>query len=448
MTSAVQQQIFALDARYNAHRAPQSPSFRTLYIRRRSQLLRESQLSPEDSKQYLKLRTFLLQQRYGNPKIDSGSLPATGTNSKANSNKGNIQQGNSLSGSVVPTKEAEASRAIVGGNTIAENYAFVGVHHIFDQHLQPVTMVKFANNDKSRLCCCSIDGNLSICNLMDNPPSVLTILKGHTKPISGFDWSVNNDLIVSASLDGTIRVWNVSDYNCLRIINDPNNAQILCCLFQPSNNNLLLTGNCRGELRIANVSTGRFMKNVCKIGGNVLSLTSDTSGRIFWAGNDKGEIVSVFCELNGGLCKTRKITMAVPCSITSLSYRAWISREARDPMLLVNATNNTLCLFSIIDSEGGLQVKRQFQNRHQKHMVRSTFCPIMSFRQGACVVTGSEDGSVYFVDIERPGNKSVVNTLQGHASTVLSISFNYDESLLATSDLQGLVIIWKKGSVN
>lgn len=53
------------------------------------------------------------------------------------------------------------------------------------QHLQPVTMVKFANNDKSRLCCCSIDGNLSICNLMDNPPSVLTILKGHTKPISG-----------------------------------------------------------------------------------------------------------------------------------------------------------------------------------------------------------------------------------------------------------------------
>lgn len=36
-------------------------------------------------------------------------------------------------GFVVPTKEAEASRAIVGGNSIAENYAFSGVHHIFDQ---------------------------------------------------------------------------------------------------------------------------------------------------------------------------------------------------------------------------------------------------------------------------------------------------------------------------
>jgi hypothetical protein len=36
-------------------------------------------------------------------------------------------------GVLVPTKQAEASRAIVGGTSIAENYAFVGVHHIFDQ---------------------------------------------------------------------------------------------------------------------------------------------------------------------------------------------------------------------------------------------------------------------------------------------------------------------------
>ena len=34
---------------------------------------------------------------------------------------------------VVPTRQAEASRAIVGDNTISENYAFSGVHYIFDQ---------------------------------------------------------------------------------------------------------------------------------------------------------------------------------------------------------------------------------------------------------------------------------------------------------------------------
>lgn len=39
----------------------------------------------------------------------------------------------SIASGVVPTHQAEASRAIVGGTTIDENYAFVGVHHIFDQ---------------------------------------------------------------------------------------------------------------------------------------------------------------------------------------------------------------------------------------------------------------------------------------------------------------------------
>lgn len=99
----------------------------------------------------------------------------------------------------------------------------------------------------------------------------------------------------------------------------------------------------------------------------------------------QGEITSVFCEMNGNLCKTRKFIISPNCRITNLSYRAWISREARNPMLLVNCTNNSLYLYSVTDCEGTIQLKRKFQNRHQNHIVRSTFCPIMSFRQGACV---------------------------------------------------------------
>lgn len=86
---------------------------------------------------------------------------------------------------VVPTKQAAASKAIVGGNSIADNYAFVGVHHIFDQHKGPVFMVKFANNDRSLLCSCSEDSTLSICNVTTNPPTVIAILKGHSKAVTG-----------------------------------------------------------------------------------------------------------------------------------------------------------------------------------------------------------------------------------------------------------------------
>ena len=53
--------------------------------------------------------------------------------------------------------------------------------------------------------------------------------------------------------------------------------------------------------------------------------------------------------------------------------------------------------------------------------------------QGACVVSGSEDGDVYLFDTES-GNK--VNTLQGHSCPVLGVAWNYDESALATCDQQ------------
>lgn len=46
-------------------------------------------------------------------------------------------------------------------------------------------MVKFANNDRSRICCSSLDCNLSICDVTASPPCVISILKGHSKAVSG-----------------------------------------------------------------------------------------------------------------------------------------------------------------------------------------------------------------------------------------------------------------------
>lgn len=58
-------------------------------------------------------------------------------------------------------------------------------------------------------------------------------------------------------------------------------------------------------------------------------------------------------------------------------------------------------------------------------------------------VTGSEDACVYFFDVER-SSRAVVNKLQGHGAPVLGVSFNCDESLLASSDARGQVIVWRR----
>lgn len=70
----------------------------------------------------------------------------------------------------------------------------------------------------------------------------------------------------------------------------------------------------------------------------------------------------------------------------------------------------------ISDREGSLTLKKRFDVSHTQCSVKSTFCPIMSFRRGVCVVSGSEDSCVYFLDIEGHAEQPVVNKLQGGSS--------------------------------
>ncbi|GIX94395.1 WD repeat-containing protein 13 [Caerostris darwini] len=466
MTS-VWQQVLALDARYNTYRTPNNPQFRTLYIRRRSQLLRENAkqgYSPAARKQYLRLRNQLLAQRYG-VSLDQSSLRSRSMGARSNSrvtletsdsfesrialaeSKKLPRRASMATDEVVPTRLAEASRAMAGDTSIAENYAFTGVHHIFDQHKDAVTAVRFANNDKSLLACCSLDGNLSICQLTPPPASVLYILRGHKAGITAFEWSISNDLILSCSLDATVRLWDTALGCCVRIVEDPLAASVQCCAFQPHNNNMVVVGNSKGMVQVLNVSTGIYLKGgSSKTSGSVLSIVFDSSGQLLWAGDDRGYIVSYLFDLHSGrLTKGKKILVSENNAITCLSARNWASREARDPSLLANCAADVVLLFSIIRKDGTLELKRKFpvMHRSQLAMIRSSFCPIMSFRQGACIVTGSEDTCVYFFDLERE-NKPCVNKLQGHSATVIDVCFNYDESLLASSDASGMVIIWKR----
>jgi WD40 repeat protein len=57
---------------------------------------------------------------------------------------------------------------------------------------------------------------------------------------TGFDWSVSNDLMVTCSLDSTLCLWDVGSGKCLRVVKDQMGAEMLSCLFQPANNNMVI----------------------------------------------------------------------------------------------------------------------------------------------------------------------------------------------------------------
>ena len=51
------------------------------------------------------------------------------------------------------------------------------------------------------------------------------------------------------------------------------------------------------------------------------------------------------------------------------------------------ADPDLFCHFRVVDDMGGLKLKKSFSIEHKTRHVRSSFCPLMSFRQGACVGT-------------------------------------------------------------
>ncbi|XP_020709859.2 WD repeat-containing protein 13-like [Athalia rosae] len=470
MGSMWRQQVFALDAKYNSHRALNQPNLKTLYIRRRSQLLREKFAKESDVQiQYLKIRSQLLQRRYGNIGEPSGaSLSSRSRSASIRSCSISRLSENDLKVNFnspgLQSPFSEGSSRLQGMSqskkSIAENYAFVGVHHIFDQHSAAISMLKFANNDRSKLCCSSLDGVISICEVTGTtgtPPKVVALLKGHEKGVTAIDWSVSNDLIVSSSLDATIRLWGVQSTSlhsgagdpdrsktyCLRTVKDQLHAAILCCAFLPANNNLVVAGNSHGLLQVLNVSTGIYPRGgSAKIGGKILALACEESGggSLVWAGNDRGSVVSCQLEVGSGhLTKLRRIDR-IGGAVTALTWRSWLSKEFPWPTLLLSSASNSVCLYRIIDNQGTLSLWRKYPVKHRQYLVRSTFCPQM----GACLIaTGSEEGAIHLIDSSREGSGACVNRLQGHAAPTLALSFNYDESLLATADHQGLIIVWR-----
>ncbi|XP_033927707.1 WD repeat-containing protein 13 [Melopsittacus undulatus] len=480
--AAVWQQVLAVDARYAAYRTPRWPQFRTQYVRRRSQLLREQAqggaLEGNTRRWYLRVRSRLLAQRYGSLSEQSSCRAHSSSALRASrttldrmedfEDDPRVARGHRRSLSrgshpgvprggpderppgVVPTPLAEASRAMAGDTTLSENYAFAGVYHVFDQHTDSaVPKVQFAHDDRHLLACCSLDGTISVCRLAPGPPAVLQVLRGHGAGVADFAWSLSNDVLVSASLDGTLRLWAPVDGRCIRRVPDPDGAALLCCAFQPLNNNLTVVGSARHMVRVVNISTGKPARGGAgRLPGRVLALCFDALGRILWAGDDRGSVSSFLCDPGTGrLTKASRVVVQAGGSITSLSARAWASREAPDPSLLVNACPDRLLLFRVVEEEGsgapGLRLRRSFPTKHREQPLRSCFCPLMSFRQGACVVTGSEDACVHFFDVGRTA-RATVNTLQGHGGAVLAVAFNCDESLLASSDTTGTVIVWRR----
>ncbi|XP_024965195.1 WD repeat-containing protein 13-like isoform X2 [Cynara cardunculus var. scolymus] len=280
-------------------------------------------------------------------------------------------------------------------------YSFVGMHCIFDECKAMVTVIKFGHMSSDILAYGATDGTLTVCTVSE-PPSVMKKLTGHSKDVTDFDFTLNNQYIASSSLDKTVRVWDIPKGLCIRVIYGV--ASQLCIRFHPVNNNFLSVGNANREASVFNFSTGRLISKIV-VDSEITALDYDHTGQFIFCGDTQGSIYTV--KVN-------------------------------------SHQDGSLSFFSVsLEMQGYLTLRCSLQLAPRLHSIRASFCPLLSLEKGEYIVIGSEDATVYFYDLTRLKN-TCVNKLQGHGYPVIAVAWNHGENLLASSDFGGTVIVWKR----
>uniref|UniRef100_A0A8C0HH92 WD repeat domain 13 n=1 Tax=Chelonoidis abingdonii TaxID=106734 RepID=A0A8C0HH92_CHEAB len=255
-------------------------------------------------------------------------------------------------GSVVPTSVAEASRAMAGDTTLSENYAFAGMYHVFDQHVdEAVPKVQFANDDKHLLACCSLDGTISVCQLAPAPPArVLRVLRGH-EPRAVYRlpyWFLIQRRAGSTSLDGTLRILGCGRGQCY---------PCLCCFPRAWSS---------------------------KAAVRYVAASLDAPGRCS-GGDDRGTVCLLlsFFDMHGKLTGKRVVVQEAALHHKHFWPAPGVSREARDPSLLSQRCLQQLLPYTrVVDTRGPCKLKRSYQIQQGSTLVRSIFCPLIVLPPG------------------------------------------------------------------
>ncbi|XP_004290280.1 PREDICTED: WD repeat-containing protein 13 [Fragaria vesca subsp. vesca] len=321
-------------------------------------------------------------------------------------------------------------------------YSFVGMQCIFDQCRASVTVLKFGHMSSDLLAYGASDGTLTVCTVSD-PPSILKHLNGHSKDVTDFDFSSNNQYIASSSMDKTVRVWEISKGVCIRVIYGV--SPQLCIRFHPVNNNFLSVGNADKEITVFNFSTGRIIHKI-SFDSQVTAMDHAHTGQIIFCGDGTGCVYSVSMNSHTGVLSRshrHRSNSRQKSPITTVEYRSF-SLLARGPVLLTCTQDGSLSFFSVaLEIQGYLTLRCSLKLTPRIYNIRASFCPLLSLEKGEYIVAGSEDSNVYFYDLTRPKH-TCVNKLQGHRFPVIGVAWNHGENLLASSDFYGTVIVWKR----
>ncbi|PKU65447.1 Protein Mut11 [Dendrobium catenatum] len=261
-------------------------------------------------------------------------------------------------------------------------------------HTRAVSCVKFSN-DGRLLASASLDKTVIIWS--SSSLSLLANLSGHSEGISDLAWSSDSHYVCSASDDRTLRIWDVRSptFECVKVLRG-HSSFVFCVNFNPQSNRIV-SGSFDQTIRLWDVKTGRCVREIEAHDLPVTCAHFNKDGSLIVSGS------------HDGTCKIWDVDKGT-------------------------------CLKKLSNYAAGKFLKVYTGHVNKVYCITSTF----SVTSGKYIVSGSEDKFVYIWDLQ---GKNIIQKLEGHKDTVISVSCHPTENKIASAGLDNdrTVKIWIQG---
>ncbi len=290
----------------------------------------------------------------------------------------------------------------------------IGSAHItLHGHRGPVEGVTFSA-DGRRLASASLDGTVNVWDAATG--QVIRTLKGHTDSPTSVAFSPDGRRIASGSRDQTVKIWDAETGGVIQTLRGHSN-HVNSVAFSPDGRRIA-SGSIDRTVKVWNAATGQVIHTLEGHDDNVTSVSFSPDGRRL-ASASKDQTVKIWEAATAREIRTLK----------GHSGRLRSVAFSPDGHRLASASDDHTV--KIWDAETGRDIRTLMGHRDVASVALSP--------DGHRLASAGDDAMVRLWD---PETGRELHVLKGHLADVRSVAFSPDARRLASSSWDGTVRIW------
>jgi len=294
-------------------------------------------------------------------------------------------------------------------------------------------------------------------------------LRGHARAVTSMFFNPSEDALVTMSEDGSVRFWDVDTGEVLQTLRDSRPVQ--AAVFSPLQPQIFLSGGAGGLLRSIDVRAATPLRRLRLCRAAIRALAFDGSGAFLLAGTASGSLHVLAGSDPTTLTQQFEVLVAAEALLDlALARPPPGGGGAPAGGLLVATTASSVCIIDCVYSSLGgltcLAVRRRLalQPPPPPPQLVAAAAGSSSRRRAIAVVGagshaiyGAEDSELLIIPLSSGGGSGRPTQQQGgptqqqggqplrhHRVAVQAVAVNRQDTLLASGDDSGRIVLWRR----